>query len=183
MGSNPSTESNYKTAVNNKNEMQMLCMKKETTAQRKLQQKYVSTLATRRIGEMRVRKSPLTLASWPEKSDSNLLNIRKIQGIINNNSRPTTEIHGWEFHAQPTTNHHNTTQQGAKSQLGNEISKLKPKATCTHKHTVEDSSFVISLQRTIDSETSVGRVRALLKGRISAGISCCRKASLKESKS
>ncbi|KZV29809.1 hypothetical protein F511_22583 [Dorcoceras hygrometricum] len=56
MGSNPSTESNYKTTVNSKNKMQMLCMRKETTAQRDLQQKYVATLATRRIGEMRVRK-------------------------------------------------------------------------------------------------------------------------------
>ncbi|KZV24086.1 pentatricopeptide repeat-containing protein [Dorcoceras hygrometricum] len=57
MGSNPSTESNYKTAVNNKNKMQMLCMRKETTAQRDLQQKYVATLATRCIGEMRVRNT------------------------------------------------------------------------------------------------------------------------------
>ncbi|KZV22860.1 hypothetical protein F511_27539 [Dorcoceras hygrometricum] len=39
MGSNPSTESNYKTAVNSKNKMQMLCMRKETTAQRNLQHK------------------------------------------------------------------------------------------------------------------------------------------------
>ncbi|KZV30927.1 galactose oxidase-like [Dorcoceras hygrometricum] len=42
MGSNPSTERNYKTAVNSKNKMQMLCMRKETTAQRNLQQKYVA---------------------------------------------------------------------------------------------------------------------------------------------
>ncbi|KZV23144.1 hypothetical protein F511_24978 [Dorcoceras hygrometricum] len=55
MGSNPSTESNYKTTVNSKNKMQMLCMRKETTAQRILQQKHVATLTTRRIGEMRVR--------------------------------------------------------------------------------------------------------------------------------
>ncbi|KZV44223.1 hypothetical protein F511_13865 [Dorcoceras hygrometricum] len=33
MGSNPSTESNYKTAVNSKNKMQMLCMKPGTTAE------------------------------------------------------------------------------------------------------------------------------------------------------
>ncbi|KZV47922.1 mitochondrial-processing peptidase subunit alpha-like [Dorcoceras hygrometricum] len=33
MGSNPSTESNYKTAVNNKNKMQMLCMRPGTTAE------------------------------------------------------------------------------------------------------------------------------------------------------
>ncbi|KZV52233.1 hypothetical protein F511_40900 [Dorcoceras hygrometricum] len=38
MGSNPSTESSYKTAVNSKNKVQMLCIRKETTAQRKLQQ-------------------------------------------------------------------------------------------------------------------------------------------------
>ncbi|KZV51006.1 polyribonucleotide nucleotidyltransferase 2, mitochondrial [Dorcoceras hygrometricum] len=33
MGSNPSTESNYKTAVNSKNKMQMLCMQPGTTAE------------------------------------------------------------------------------------------------------------------------------------------------------
>ncbi|KZV54291.1 hypothetical protein F511_34734 [Dorcoceras hygrometricum] len=33
MGSNPITESNYKTAVNSKNKMQMLCMRPETTAE------------------------------------------------------------------------------------------------------------------------------------------------------
>ncbi|KZV21331.1 MLO-like protein [Dorcoceras hygrometricum] len=33
MGSNPSTESNYKTAVNSKNKMQMLCMRPGTTAE------------------------------------------------------------------------------------------------------------------------------------------------------
>ncbi|KZV24358.1 hypothetical protein F511_25899 [Dorcoceras hygrometricum] len=33
MGSNPSTERNYKTAVNSKNKMQMLCMRKGTTAE------------------------------------------------------------------------------------------------------------------------------------------------------
>ncbi|KZV24481.1 putative polygalacturonase [Dorcoceras hygrometricum] len=33
MGSNPSTESNYKTAVNSKNIMQMLCMQPGTTAE------------------------------------------------------------------------------------------------------------------------------------------------------
>ncbi|KZV47678.1 GATA zinc finger domain-containing protein 14-like [Dorcoceras hygrometricum] len=33
MGSNPSTESNYETAVNNKNKMQMLCMQPGTTAE------------------------------------------------------------------------------------------------------------------------------------------------------
>ncbi|KZV58303.1 hypothetical protein F511_01154 [Dorcoceras hygrometricum] len=38
MGSNPSTESNYKTSVNSKNKRQMLCMRKETKAQWKLQQ-------------------------------------------------------------------------------------------------------------------------------------------------
>ncbi|KZV34554.1 hypothetical protein F511_12619 [Dorcoceras hygrometricum] len=32
MGSNPRTESNYKTAVNSKNKMQMLCMRPGTTA-------------------------------------------------------------------------------------------------------------------------------------------------------
>ncbi|KZV24883.1 hypothetical protein F511_22565 [Dorcoceras hygrometricum] len=31
MGSNPSTESNYKSAVNSKNKMQMLCMRYWTT--------------------------------------------------------------------------------------------------------------------------------------------------------
>ncbi|KZV29854.1 hypothetical protein F511_06706 [Dorcoceras hygrometricum] len=44
MGSNPSSESNYKTAVNSKNKMQMLCMRKETTAQRNLQQNMWSRL-------------------------------------------------------------------------------------------------------------------------------------------
>ncbi|KZV42529.1 leucine-rich repeat protein kinase family protein [Dorcoceras hygrometricum] len=33
MGSNPSTESNYKTVVNSKNKMQMLCMQPGTTAE------------------------------------------------------------------------------------------------------------------------------------------------------
>ncbi|KZV46584.1 hypothetical protein F511_39406 [Dorcoceras hygrometricum] len=33
MGSNPSTESNYKTAVSSKDKMQMLCMKNGTTAE------------------------------------------------------------------------------------------------------------------------------------------------------
>ncbi|KZT76824.1 hypothetical protein F511_46151 [Dorcoceras hygrometricum] len=33
MGSNPSTESNYKTAENSKNKMQMLCMQPGTTAE------------------------------------------------------------------------------------------------------------------------------------------------------
>ncbi|KZV28771.1 hypothetical protein F511_29835 [Dorcoceras hygrometricum] len=33
MGSNPNTESNYKTTVNSKNKMQMLCMQPGTTAE------------------------------------------------------------------------------------------------------------------------------------------------------
>ncbi|KZV55505.1 putative LRR receptor-like serine/threonine-protein kinase [Dorcoceras hygrometricum] len=33
MGSNPSTESNYKTTVNSKNKMQMLCMRPGTTVE------------------------------------------------------------------------------------------------------------------------------------------------------
>ncbi|KZV41979.1 hypothetical protein F511_29506 [Dorcoceras hygrometricum] len=84
MGSNPCTESNYKTAVNSKNKMQMLCMQPGTTVEGYNQRRepknamhsstkcaidHVATLATRRIGEMRVRnhRSP----SHPGKQHNN----------------------------------------------------------------------------------------------------------------
>ncbi|KZV54754.1 callose synthase 1-like [Dorcoceras hygrometricum] len=69
MGSNPSTESDYKTAVNSKNKMQMLCKRKETIAQRDLQLNMWPHHSAHRGNES--AESPLALVSWKLKQKAN----------------------------------------------------------------------------------------------------------------
>ncbi|KZV19942.1 phytoene synthase [Dorcoceras hygrometricum] len=94
MGSNPSTESNYKTAVNSKNKMQMVCIQPGTTAEGYNQGRepknsmHSSTEICNRIcGHAshsthrgnESAESPLALASW------NLLPKSKITQALTDN--------------------------------------------------------------------------------------------------
>ncbi|KZV43978.1 ethylene-responsive transcription factor 1B-like [Dorcoceras hygrometricum] len=89
MGSNPSTESNYKTAVNRKNKMQILCMRKETTAQRNLQQNMWPRLQEWYRKEELLERSPTLPRTYqttvgndgnsPEKLTMNSTRVRRTE--------------------------------------------------------------------------------------------------------
>ncbi|KZV53093.1 hypothetical protein F511_19764 [Dorcoceras hygrometricum] len=166
MGSNPSTESNYKTAVNSKNKMKMLCMRKETTAQRNLQQKYVATLATRRIGEMRVRnrRSPSHPGKKTKKQQRNKamaattemechasqLPQSKVPRNLNSNLNDAT--HGRRQQLCDLALDSNSLQEWYRKE---ELLERSPTLPCTHQTTVGNDGN--SLEKLTVNSTRVRR--------------------------
>ncbi|KZV26520.1 translation initiation factor IF-2, mitochondrial [Dorcoceras hygrometricum] len=100
MGSNPSTESNNKTVVNSKNEMQMLWMRKETTAQRKLQRKYVATVS---VGHVGATHSPLLQVAIAIGLDDIRKDVFETKAALSNAIL--------DFHAQAQENYNNLSSQ------------------------------------------------------------------------
>ncbi|KZV18781.1 hypothetical protein F511_15019 [Dorcoceras hygrometricum] len=124
MGSNPSTESNYKTAVNSKNKMQMLCMQPGTTAEGYNQGREpknlmhssteicnrISVHANRRIWEMRVRshRSPSYPGKKTESNYKTAVNSKnKMQMLC---MQPGTTAEGYNQGREPKNLMHSSTE-------------------------------------------------------------------------